>query len=194
MSDPINYTVRLSRAIDAKYAAYRPGDADSEWRLYDALQAQAANVVYHCLEVSDKDLVSTIVHRAMLALSGFRNKSKISTWFYRLAQNEAKRALRARITSRKRFVPLTISDEDGEERPWPIKANRDNHDEQIDLDRIRRRLPPKQAEIVSLLTEGYSLEEIARKTGVPIGTVRSRYRLAKSNALRPPRPKSPRRK
>jgi RNA polymerase sigma factor (sigma-70 family) len=193
VGDESSYTAKLSRAIDAEYADYRPGDAESERRLYDALRAQAANVVYYHLDVSDKDLISTIVHRAMMALSGFRNKSRFSTWFYKLAQNEAQRALRERIISRKRFVSLTISGEDGEERPRPVEAKRGNNDERIDVDRIRRRLPLKQAELVSFLTEGYSLEEIARKTHVPIGTIRGRYRLLKSKARRS-RPRSPRRK
>lgn len=184
MRDESSYTAKLSRAIDAEYADYRPGDAESEGRLYDALRAQAHNVVYYHLDVSDKDLVSNIVHRAMMALSDFRNKSKFSTWFYTLAQNEVKRALRDRIISRERFMPLTVLGEDGEERPRPIEARLADHDERIDVDRLRSRVPLKQAELISFLSEGYSLEEIAQIIRVPLGTVRSRYRLMKSKARR----------
>jgi RNA polymerase sigma-70 factor (ECF subfamily) len=45
-------------------------------------------------------------------------------------------------------------------------------------------LPPPQAEALVLrAVEGFTLEEIAQLTGVPIETVRSRLRLAKA-ALR----------
>jgi RNA polymerase sigma factor (sigma-70 family) len=188
MCEEISYTAELSRAIDTKYADYRPGDAESERRLYDALHAQAANVVQHTLEFADKHLVPTIVHRAMMALRGFRNESKFSTWFYTLAQNEVKRALRDRIISRERFVPLTVTDRDGEERPRPIEAHSNNQDERIDVERLRLRLPPKQDEILSLKADGYSLADIALKKDVPLGTVRSRYRLAKEK-LKPRRSK-----
>jgi RNA polymerase sigma-70 factor, ECF subfamily len=46
------------------------------------------------------------------------------------------------------------------------------------------KLPPEQAEVLALhVVLGYSLPEVARSTGVPLNTVKSRLRLAKQ-ALR----------
>ena len=50
--------------------------------------------------------------------------------------------------------------------------------------RLLDRIPPEQAEALAMRTMlGWSIEEIARASGVPINTVRSRLRLAKE-ALR----------
>jgi RNA polymerase sigma-70 factor, ECF subfamily len=179
MCEERSYIANLSGAIDAAYADYKPGEDESVNTLYKALEAQAANIVHHHLESADKDLVSDIVHRAMFGLKTFRNESKLSTWFYALAQNEARRALRKQIDARNRYVPLIVIGDDGEERPRPIEAHPNDQNARIDVDRLRRKLPPKQDEVVGLMAEGYSLEEIAPQIGEPLGTVRSRYNLAK---------------
>jgi RNA polymerase sigma factor (sigma-70 family) len=120
-----------------------------------------------------------MVQRAMMTLEGFRGRSKLSTWFYKLAVNEANRALRDRITDRDRLVSLTIAGPDEEEPALDIKAKPVNQDARIDLEKLGCRLPSDQAEVMSLLQEGYTLEEVAQKTRAPLGTIRSRYRLAK---------------
>ncbi len=85
-------------------------------------------------------------------------------------------------------------------------ARADRHDESVDVDSLPRdqelgdgvdaerrralvrgllsRLPEEQAETLALrIVLGFSLEEVAEATGVPLNTVRSRVRLAKT-ALR----------
>jgi DNA-directed RNA polymerase specialized sigma24 family protein len=49
----------------------------------------------------------------------------------------------------------------------------------IALEKIRRGLPPRPADVISQSLEGHSLEDIAENNGVPVGTERSRYHLAK---------------
>jgi RNA polymerase sigma-70 factor (ECF subfamily) len=183
------YTQRLSAAIDEAYQRYALGEPDAESNLYKAFQAQARNVAIHRLdwdrfEEFDRD----VVHRAMIKLKGFRGQSKPSTWFFRVAVNEANRALRNHITDRERWQPLTITDEDGEERERQEMARVDNHDARIDLDLLERALPRKQADLMALMQEGYSLAEIARKTNEPLGTIRSRLGVVKEK-LRKPRAK-----
>src|SRR5271155_2504509 len=94
------YTQRLSREIDAACEDYRAGEPEGEERLYQALKTQAANVVWYKLESSDQALAHDMSTRAMLAVERFRGKSRLSTWFYRIAQNEAKDALRTKIENR----------------------------------------------------------------------------------------------
>ena len=178
-------TQRLSRTIDAVYEGYRPGEPDAETRLYEAFRAQARNVVWLTLNREDKALAQDIASRALMALDTFRGDCKISTWFFRIAINEGKRALKSHITNRNRLLPLIITGEDGEERDRDIGAINDNHDARIDLDSIRERLPQKQADLITRKQKGYSLAEIAQETNEPLGTIRSRFRLVKEKVRKP---------
>lgn len=174
------YTQRLSSAIDKAFEEYKAGDVDAAAKLYKALQEQAHNVAIHHLDWKQVAVLECdIVHRAMMALKDFRGQSRVSTWFYRLAVNEANRALRDQVNDREHLVPLTTSDDEGEEQERQIEAKRIDHDAIIDLKRLRRRLPPNQAVVVALEQQGFSLSEIAQKMGVPLGTIRGRYRLLK---------------
>jgi DNA-directed RNA polymerase specialized sigma24 family protein len=57
-------------------------------------------------------------------------------------------------------------------------------DASIQLAELRLGLPAEQDEVVRLQSEGYTLEEVAERTGMPIGTVRGRARLAKKKMKR----------
>jgi hypothetical protein len=52
------FTRRLSRAIDDAFEAYRPGEPDSEAKLYAALLAQARNVAFHRSDRSQVAMVA----------------------------------------------------------------------------------------------------------------------------------------
>ncbi len=179
------YTQALSHEIDAAYEAYTAGEPQSSERLYIALKAQASNILCHRLGRSDEHLERQITHRAMLALESFGGKSKLSTWFYTIAQNEAHRELRSEITSRNRYVFLDAPVEPGDGDQGPkleLKAKPVNQEAEIDFAKLNLellKLSNEQAQVLSLKREGYSLREIAEKTEEPIGTIRSRYRLAK---------------
>lgn len=178
------YTRRLSLEIDAAYADYGPEKPQSAERLYKAFQAQASNIALHRLGWDDLFIARDIATRAFMALKKFRGDSQISTWFYRLAQNEANRALRQRLEDRSRTVSLN-GDEDGDnplEARLPATAI--NHVASLDVTALRRGLPLEQAEVLALQDEGYSLEQISEKLGKPLGTIRGRYRLAKERMRR----------
>lgn len=190
MEDDTTHTARLSRDINAAFAAYRPGDSDRERALYDALCAQAANIVWHHRVPDGDTLVRDIVHRAMLALGGFRRESTLATWFWTLAKNEVNRALEVAIRNRERYLPISADplenslEPGGQKPPADIAAKPFNSDDAIDLERLQQDLNPEQAEVMRLKAEGNSLEEIAIKLGIPLGTARSRYALAKEKAAR----------
>jgi RNA polymerase sigma-70 factor, ECF subfamily len=186
-----SYTQSLARRIDGAYASYRTGEPNGEKLLYDALLAQANNIVRYRLRADGifDTLAREITHRAMMGLSAFRANSKLSTWFYRIAQNEVDRALGAHIAERETSVPIYAPDligSDADDTPaLREKARRLDQTSRaaqhakLDADKLGRDLPRKQAKVISLLAEGYSLEEIAELTGSPLGTIRSRYNLAK---------------
>jgi RNA polymerase sigma factor (sigma-70 family) len=177
------FTQQLSQEIDTAYAVYVVGRPDTETRLYHALRAQARNIVWCRLGAPDAPLEHDIATRAIQALQAFRGESRVSTWFYVLAQREANRALRTLIQKRERFIPIE-TDEDDDEPNIALPAPAANLDAAIDLQGLMRDLPVKQAEVLRLVREGHSLEAIAEKTGEPLGTIRGRYRLAKHKAKR----------
>jgi RNA polymerase sigma-70 factor (ECF subfamily) len=184
-----NSTQRLSHEIDAAYEAYAAQQPDAETRLYRALRAQARNIVWHRLGSPDEVVEHDITTRAMQALKEFRGESRASTWFYTVAQNEANSALRMHIQRRERLVPIDPDEADDLEPKIALPAPPENLDAPLDLEELTRGLPPKQAEVLKLIQEGYSLEAIAEATGDPLGTVRGRCRLAKQKAKKKGTPK-----
>lgn len=182
-----NHTRRLARKIDEAYELYCAGEPNRESTLYSAFRAQADNIVCYRLQASDTYLAHTITTRALTRLGSFKRRSKLSTWFYRLAQNEVNRALRERILDRNRHValePNTDSDRPSDNEPAAPPVNLDDP---LSVDTILRKLPESQREVLEMELEGHSLEDIAHKKSEPLGTIRSRYELAKARARKPKR-------
>jgi RNA polymerase sigma factor (sigma-70 family) len=178
-----SYTQRLSREIDAAYEAYKAREPDSEDLLHRAFTAQARNVAtFHDLARFELTLAHDIASRAMLALPEFRGRSRLSSWFYRIAQNEMKRALRGLIRRRKRDVSIDIDPEEDHAALLELEAKPTDQEAKIEFERLQQSLPPEQAAVLALQLEGNTLEEIAKKIETPLGTVRSRNRLAKAKA------------
>lgn len=102
-------------------------------------------------------------------------KSSVATWLYRIARNRRIDGLR-----RNRFEFLDASD--------ALLEVEDGGDLEGDLDlslregRVRAaldHLPPEQISLVRLaFFDGLSHTQIAERTGLPLGTVKSRIRLA----------------
>lgn len=181
-----SYTQDLSRRIDEAYNVYKPGDPESEQTLYQAFREQAHNIVSYTPELDPGVLEREIARKALIGVTNFRGKARISTWFYRIAKNAVKSAIKKRSENRDRLLSLTTATEgeDGERilNNAAQKAYRTGEQArfaELDAEKLSRNLPKKQAEVLSLLAEGYSLEQIAKLVGNPIGTIRSRYRLAK---------------
>jgi DNA-directed RNA polymerase specialized sigma24 family protein len=106
--DHERYTQRLSKKIDAAFVAYTPDDDESATRLYKAFRAQARNVIANHPGLTENELAHDIAQRGMMGLKGFRGESRVSTWFYIIAQREVDRALRAHIETRATMVPIVF--------------------------------------------------------------------------------------
>jgi RNA polymerase sigma factor (sigma-70 family) len=168
----------LPQSVDAAYCAYVTQQPESELHLYKALRGQARKIIWPRLPQPDEALAHDIAVRTMQALSTFRGESAFSTWFWAIAKNEANRALKDRIRTRQREVPIEFDDED-DERNTRLPAKLPDMDYPVLWKELVRCLPQEQAEVLTMQLEGYSLEEITKRTGDPLGTVRSRHRLAK---------------
>jgi RNA polymerase sigma factor (sigma-70 family) len=178
------YTQRLSRYIDAAYEAYKANEPDSEERLLAAFLAQARNIARFRLgDGYDGTVAYDAAHRAMLGLKDFDGKSALSTWFYRIAQNESFSELGRLIKKRGREESINVpvrGGGPGETEPIEIPAEQPPDPSlALDLAKLRRWLPPEQAEVLDLNEEGYTVSQIAEMRGLPRGTVAGRLQLAK---------------
>ncbi len=102
--------------------------------------------------------------RAFRSIGKFRGGSVISTWLYRIVYTSC-------IDHLRRRRPL----EELTDAP-----SLDNEvDQSIDLARALEKLKPEHRAVVMLIdAQGFTYEEVARITGVPAGTVKSRLSRA----------------
>jgi DNA-directed RNA polymerase specialized sigma24 family protein len=109
MAEEVNsYTQKLSKATDSAYETYKAGEPNSDKQLYKAFRTQARSRIWSRLAKPDAELEHDIATRAIRALPKFKGKSRLSTWFFRIVENEIARELRKRIGERKRIVSLEI--------------------------------------------------------------------------------------
>jgi RNA polymerase sigma-70 factor (ECF subfamily) len=127
-----------------------------------------------------QEVMVTLWHKAQLFDA---SKSSLGTWLYRIARN---RRIDAARRNRVDFVDpaeytLDIPDEQAPDADQQIDA-------QTREDVLRQAmvtLPEEQASLVRLaFFEGLSHSEIASRTDLPLGTVKSRIRLAFSRLRR----------
>jgi len=182
-------TQRLSGRIDEAYEAYRADNSAGSTELYEALKAQARNVVsFKFPELNSilaRERAHDIATRAFEKVGQFRGESKLSTWFYTIAQNEVNRALSEHITERNTLVSTDVDSDEGEEARVasanePEAPPLPGQDSAIELEVLMRELSDEEVTVMRFKLEGYTLEEIAEKTGEPLGTIRSRFERAKA--------------
>lgn len=125
-------------------------------------------------EEMTQDVMTTLWRKAELFDAG---KSSVATWLFRIARN---RRIDAARRDRVDFVDpsdylFDIPDENARDADGMLDA-------QTREDVLRREmanLPGEQLELVRLaFYDGLSHSEIAERTGLPLGTVKSRIRLA----------------
>ena len=171
-------TADRERLADLVVAIAQRGDRDAFSELFDHF-APRLNAYLMRLG-SDSALAEEIAQDAMVTLwrkaALFdRRKSSVSTWLFRIARNRRIDVLRRKRTINVDAETLVIEDEN---LPNPDETL----DEQGRKGRIRAaltKLPQEQLQLVELafFTE-LSHSQIAEETGLPLGTVKSRIRLA----------------
>ncbi len=119
-----------------------------------------------------QDVMTTLWQKAELF---DRTKSSVGTWLFRIARNR-------RIDLLRRDREDMVPDARTHDMPDPAPAPDDSLDMSQREERIRaalRLLPREQLDLVRLaFFEGLSHGDIAAQTGLPLGTVKSRLRLA----------------
>ena len=115
--------------------------------------------------------------RAWEKLGSFRGESRFGTWLHRLTVNVVlgeHRLLKRWVT----FDDGSAADEDGVQPG--VAPHHEDHGTRMDLERAVARLP-KGARTVLMLhdVEGYQHDEIARLTGIAVGTSKAQLHRAR---------------
>jgi RNA polymerase sigma factor (sigma-70 family) len=163
---------------DLVEAVARNRDRDAFARLFDFF---APRIYAYLLRLRlDPCLADEITQETMTTLwlkadLFDRSKSSVGTWLYRIARNR-----RIDLSRRGR------EDAAPEARPSDVPDPAPTPDDSLDMSQREARvraalklLPQEQLDLVRLaFFEGLSHGDIAARTGVPLGTVKSRLRLA----------------
>jgi RNA polymerase sigma-70 factor (ECF subfamily) len=136
------------------------------------------------MRVRDADLldltqnVFVIVHRQ---LAGFEGRSELTTWLYSICRRVARDYLRSAPIRREVLVDVREIGQRGALRDGPSMHRLDAHDLSQLLESILSKIPEKLREVfVMFELDELSGDEIARVLNIPVGTVRSRLRLARA--------------
>jgi len=161
------------------------GDADALGELYDRYGRVAFGLVYRMLPSPEaaEEVTQDAFHAVWRQARSYRpERGSVRTWLLAICRNAAIDWRRTRGKRLEREVTIEaaaelLSDARVDERV--VSAMR--------AERIRKivgELPKEQREVLALaFWGGYSQSEIAARTGTPLGTVKSRVRLA-MNKLR----------
>lgn len=110
------------------------------------------------------DVVQEASYKALRSVGGLRNLDYMKTWFYRILVNESLQYLR----KNRKSLPL-------EDAEWVASPTRYDLHERLDLYDAIDRLPPKYKTVVILrYFEDFTMDEIAKVMGCPVGTIKSR--------------------
>lgn len=127
---------------------------DQEWpepettSLYSELRKGAGRIIYSVLGHREHNLSTEIATRALLHLRNYKGASQFSTWFYRLARNEAIR-----------FVTEGVSREEQFSEDFEPEAS-----ERLPVF-LPHTLPVEELQLLRLVVRGESFEVIAKILG-----------------------------
>ncbi len=162
----------------ALLAAVANGEQEALVALYTRYQRPL--FVYLLRLLRDEGLAEEVLQDVIVALwqgaGSFAGLSRVSTWVFGIAHRQAVQA------ARRRQMPLVSPDDCAEAQDEEQNAERVTFTLALheDLEAALERLSPVHREALELaLSQGFSYEEIAMITAVPVGTVKSRVNQAR---------------
>lgn len=169
------------------------GDLEATQALLGYLVPVIRRVVAGVIGTSHADF-DDVAQQSLIAVLGalpsFRGECSPAGYASRIAFRVALRARKQRGRELTRLDALARSSTGEVSAPSPVEVSGAQRRRDL-LRELLARLPEEQAETLALrVVLGWSLDEIAKATGAPTNTVRSRMRLAK-DALRKSIERSP---
>jgi len=152
------------------------GEVDAFEQLY---REHVGRVHALCLRLTGdrqhaEELTQNVFVQAWRTLASFRGDSAFGSWLHRITVNAFLHE--TRTTRRREARVLAVESPAAHERG----GRTGDPDARIDLERAIATLPPgARAALVLHEIEGYRHEEIARMTGVAVGTVRAQLHRAR---------------
>lgn len=133
-----------------------------------AIEKNLASRFYHSID----DVVQETYLRAYSSLTKgkFRGESSIDTWLYSIARNESLRMNEKLLREERKEKKLIEAEE-------PVADSADDNIALLQENILK--LPEKYGSVLSLVSLGYSLNQISEKLGLNIGTVKSRISRGK---------------
>ena len=150
----------------------RARDADAFEALYDAYHRLVYGVALRMVGdvASAEDITQAVFLKVWSAPNLFRS-GNFGAWIVRVTRNRALDALRSRASHQESALPESLPESESIE---------DVTFAHIDADRVRAALdllPREQREPIELgFFGGITHEEIARRSGIPLGTIKTRIR------------------
>lgn len=157
----------------------------------EVIDAHGSYVRNRVLKIVGPEAVDDVCQRVWIKvwrnLDSFRGESKITSWLFRIASNEAytwHRNQRRQPEGRLLSLPLELDDEPIGEAflhrgPDPERACLARCDYGRVSARVRR-FGPKTTRLVALVSRGVTFEEAARISGMPVGTAKARIFRART--------------
>ena len=175
--------------------AIRRGDADA---FEQVARRHAPRLFRFALRLTGsreeaEDLVQETLLRALPALKRFEGRARLSTYLLRALSNLWKNRLRAKSRSRlvewfraARRNPSRPEEDEAEfvpvdQAPSPLERLEANERTEEVRQAVSKLEPNRRLALLLREVEDLSYEEIARMTGVPVGTVRSRLARARDD-------------
>jgi RNA polymerase sigma-70 factor (ECF subfamily) len=157
-----------SRTDEALIAAVNHGDTAAFEALYYRYRDWVVHMAFRF--TGDRDAALDVLQETFLYFSkkfpGFRLTAKLTTFLYPAVRNYSIAARR----KKERYVPMEASEEPAAEPSPPGNA---------ELGDVLADLPEEHREVLLLrFVDDLSLDEIAARTRIPLGTVKSRLHYA----------------
>lgn len=162
------------------------GDRDAFESLVRSRMHRVFNVCYRLMGDREEagDCAQETFLKAFRSLKDFRGESSFSTWLFSIAVNTCKSRLQSSAyRGSQRNVSLaddasTPADPGAVDPidPAPsVQEQLERHELEVSIQQAISALPPEARTVIVLRdVEGFSYEEIARMTGLAVGTVKSR--------------------
>lgn len=169
---------------------FQQGDMAAFDVIVGRYKEQLLNYVFQFVgERSDaEDIVQDTFVKVFKSKQAYKQIAKFSTWIYTVAGNFAKSELRKRKRQRQQSISsLTTGEKEFEVVETRLNSD-DMTDSSVKKDLIRqaiKELSPRYREVIKLREiEHLSYEEIAQRTKLSLGTVKSRVNRARAQLQR----------